>query len=205
MLHRSAGCWTWAATRTASDDVAVRIAADLSASTFDSRARDDVMRWKYSKLLMNLGNSAQAACGRIPEIGDIVREARREGVACYRAAGIDWTSEEEDRERRSDLLQMRPVAGRGRAGGSSWQSLARGTGSVESDYLNGEIVMLGRLHGVPTPVNETLQAVAGRLAREHAPPGSMTVDELQAEVERRIGAEEAVGQGGRCMKAEADG
>jgi 2-dehydropantoate 2-reductase len=35
------------------------------------------------------------------------------------------------------------------------------------DWLNGEIVLLGRLHGVPTPVNERLQ----RLARESAAQG----------------------------------
>ena len=28
------------------------------------------------------------------------------------------------------------------------------TGAVETDYLNGEIVLLGRLHGVATPVND---------------------------------------------------
>ena len=47
-----------------------------------------------------------------------------------------------------------------RPGASSWQSLARGTGSIEADYLNGEIVLLGRLHGVATPVNAALQRLA---------------------------------------------
>ena len=49
-------------------------------------------------------------------------------------------------------------------GGSSWQSLARGTGSIEAEFLNGEIVLLGALHGVATPVNALLQrlAAAGR-------------------------------------------
>ncbi|MGH9275276.1 MAG: ketopantoate reductase C-terminal domain-containing protein, partial [Acidimicrobiales bacterium] len=62
----------------------------------------------------------------------------------------------------------------------SWQSLARGTGSIEADTLNGEIVLLGRLRGVPTPVNELLQRTAHELARVGAPPGSMTIDELEA-------------------------
>jgi lysophospholipase L1-like esterase len=39
--------------------------------------------------------------------------------------------------------------------------LARATGSIETDYLNGEIAMLGRLHGVPTPVNALLQDLVG--------------------------------------------
>jgi 2-dehydropantoate 2-reductase len=79
---------------------------------------------------------------------------------------------------------MRPINGQRRGGGSSWQSLARGTGSIEADLLNGEIVLLGRLHGVVTPVNELLQVVANELAASGAPPGSMSEDELRARLPR---------------------
>ena len=81
-------------------------------------------------------------------------------------------SAETDRERRGDVLQIGEVPGRGRHGGSSWQSLRRGTGTIESDYLNGEVVLLGRLHSVPTPVNELLRRTALRMARDGAEPGS---------------------------------
>jgi 2-dehydropantoate 2-reductase len=70
------------------------------------------------------------------------------------------------------------VAGRARGGGSSWQSLARGTGSIEADHLNGEIVLLGRLHGVPTPVNELARRLVNGAARSLVPPGSLTPAEL---------------------------
>ena len=70
------------------------------------------------------------------------------------------------------------AANRSRPGASSWQSLARGTGSIEADYLNGEIVLLGRLFGVPTPVNLLLQQLAAAAAREGDRPGSLEVDEL---------------------------
>jgi 2-dehydropantoate 2-reductase len=69
-----------------------------------------------------------------------------------------------------------------RKGGSTWQSLARGKRVVEADYLNGEIVLLGRLHGVPTPINAGLQALANRMAREGLPPGSMSAAEVEAAV-----------------------
>ena len=75
---------------------------------------------------------------------------------------------------------MSPAAGARRGGGSSWQSLTRGTGSIEADYLNGEIVLLGREHGVPTPVNELLQRLANQFARERRAPGSITAGELAA-------------------------
>ena len=59
-------------------------------------------------------------------------------------------------------------------GGSSWQSLARGTGRIETDYLAGEIVRLGRLHGVATPVNELLQVLARGAAVSGAAPGAVS-------------------------------
>ena len=45
--------------------MASAIAADLDASTFESVPRPRIMAWKNSKLLMNLGNSIEAACGRV--------------------------------------------------------------------------------------------------------------------------------------------
>jgi 2-dehydropantoate 2-reductase len=157
------------------DDVCVRVAEDLSASTFSSVAEPLVMRRKYAKLLMNLGNALEAACGPAARGSALGVAARAEGVACFSAAGIDFASEEEDRERRGSRLTPR-----GRQGSSSWQSLARGTGSIETDYLNGEIVLLGRLWGVPTPVNELLQSVAGELARSGAAPGTLPLQELES-------------------------
>jgi len=53
-------------------------------------------------------------------------------------------------------------------------------GVVEADYLNGEIVLLGRLHGVPAPANDLLQRLANRMARERLVPGSMGEGEVLA-------------------------
>jgi 2-dehydropantoate 2-reductase len=164
------------------DDVAESIAAAFGRAGFSSVARPDVMRFKWAKLLMNLGNALEAACGPIPPGSRLYRAARAEGRAVIEAAGIDCATTEEDAERRGDLIAIRPIAGEQRGGGSSWQSLARGTGSIEADLLNGEVVLLGRLVGVPTPVNELLQRTAGHLARAGAPPGSMTSEELEAQL-----------------------
>jgi 2-dehydropantoate 2-reductase len=163
------------------DAFAEQFTADLEASEFSSTPDPKVMRKKYAKLLMNLGNAYQAACSDGDR--DMVAEARREGVACYQAAGIDFASDDEDRARRGDLVRIAPIAGQRRSGGSSWQSLARGHRTIEADYLNGEIVMLGALHGVPTPVNRVLQRVANRLAAAGSPPGAMSLKELKAEIE----------------------
>ncbi|MBI2170055.1 MAG: ketopantoate reductase family protein [Actinobacteria bacterium] len=156
------------------DDVATSVAAAFSASTFVSEARPDIMRWKYRKLIMNLGNAAEAVCGPEARIGELGRRATEEGEAALAAAGIDVASIEEDAARRGDLLRIRPAAGQRWKAGSSWQSLARGTGNIEADHLNGEIVLLGQAHGVPTPVNSLLQRLANQAAGEGWAPGAMT-------------------------------
>ncbi len=161
------------------DDVAVEIAALLSDATFSSQPLADVMRWKYRKLILNLGNAVEAVCGLSSSWSSpLSRLVRHEGEAVLEAAGIDAASIEDDKARRGDLLEMRPVPGHHRQGGSSWQSLARGLGSVETDYLTGEIVLLGRLHGVPTPANELLQRLANQMAADGRPPGSVPANDL---------------------------
>ena len=162
------------------DAVVQEVAATLSASGFSSVARPDIMRWKHQKLLMNLGNAAEALCGAGSGTRALAARARAEGRACLEAAGIPVATDEEDRDRRGDLLQVAPIDGRHRGGGSTWQSLARGAGTVETDHLTGEIVLLGRLHGIPTPVNEALQRLAVDAARVGAPPGSHTAEAVVA-------------------------
>ena len=158
------------------DDTARAVAAAFERSSFVSQARSDIARWKYRKLLTNLGNAVQALCGSGG--GELARRAQAEGEACLRAAGIAVASEEEDRARRAGVLRVQPIGGRQRPGGSTWQSLARAGGSIETDHLNGEIVRLGRRHGVATPVNALLQQLAAEAAYARRPPGELSEAEL---------------------------
>jgi 2-dehydropantoate 2-reductase len=165
------------------DDTAEKVAAAFAGATFSAEARADVMRMKYAKLLMNLANAVQALFGEQEGTHEIIGRARREGRACLSAAGLDVASPEEDRARRGGHITIRPLDGEDRRGGSTWQSLARGAGSVEVDHLNGEIVLLGRLHGVATPVNAALQRWTNDAARRLQPPGVADLDEFVARVE----------------------
>jgi 2-dehydropantoate 2-reductase len=159
-----------------------QIAADLAGSRFGTLVSDDVMRWKYAKLLGNLANSIEALCGRQARDGDAATElrdrTRAEALAVFAAAGIGYAPEEEIVAARGDQVRTGAVNGSSRAGGSSWQSLSRGTGTIEADFLNGEIVLLGRQHGVPTPVNAALQKLANQAARDRKAPGSTTPAEI---------------------------
>jgi len=161
------------------DDLSVQLAGTLEAATFGSIPRDDIVKWKYRKLLMNLANAVEAVCGREGVRGRLGEMVQAEGEAVLEAAGITVVSAEDDLARRGDALQIQAVGGEQlRAGGSSWQSLRRGTGTIETDYLTGEIVLLGRLHGVPTPANQVLQDVAAHMARTGEPPASRSADEV---------------------------
>jgi len=160
------------------DDLCEAVAAAVNASGMESVVRPDIMRWKHAKLLMNLGNAIGALCGPEARGGPLNELVRDEGEACLRAAGIDFASADEDRARRADKLRLAPVAGHSRFGDSSWQSLARGTGAIETDFLNGEIVLLGRRYGVATPANALLQSLATRAAVERQPAGSVDLEEI---------------------------
>ena len=163
------------------DELVSAVSAGFEAAGFLSTPRPDVARWKRRKLLMNVANAVQALVG--VGSGQGLREmATAEAEACFAAAGLDVASVEEDEANRQGRMEVTDVPGLTRGGGSSWQSLVRGTGSIEADYLNGEICLLGRLHGVPTPVNALLQRRANAAAAAGLNPGSTTEEELLAEL-----------------------
>ena len=164
-------------------DATIRqVCADFTRAGFSANPDPAVMRWKYAKLLRNLGNALQAICDAGRDAEAIMRLARDEALACYAAAGIDCASRDETAERYQGMRQGE-IAGAERGGGSSWQSIRRGTGDIEADYLNGEICLLGKRHGIPTPANEVLRYLAGKIAREKLPTGTYSVDQVMAEIE----------------------
>ena len=63
--------------------------------------------------------------------------------------------------------------------------MLRGTGNVETDYLNGEIAQLGRRYDIATPVNELLQRRANEMARRGLAPGTVSITELHQELAGR--------------------
>jgi 2-dehydropantoate 2-reductase len=161
------------------DATAREVASAFESARYSSHPTRHIQRWKYAKLLNNLTNAAEVVLGVDAVSGSaVVARARQEALACFAAAGIGYASDEDMRARIRDIVTHRPVRGREWHAGSSLQSVARGTGSVECDYLNGEIVLLGRRSGVPTPVNELLQRLAGDLARQRRQPGTLSEPEL---------------------------
>jgi 2-dehydropantoate 2-reductase len=134
----------------------------------------DLVGARWTKLLVNLGNAIPAITGlsfqrtsRHKKLGRAHLALVREGLAVARAEGvalqpIPWTSPALMKmlSFAPDVLarpiyasRVRRVLGDAPAYGSTWQSLQRG-GSLETEWLNGEIVRRGAARGIATPANE---------------------------------------------------
>ena len=175
------------------DDRAHAVAGALNASTFHSipRIERDALEVHQAADEPRQTRSTPRS-PPMPRMNELTKRLRTEGEACLRAAGIDFASRDEDKERRGDRMSVQPVNGEFRGGGSSWQSLARGTGTIETDYLNGEIVMLGRMHGVPTPANALMQRVANEACPQRR-AAQVGADRLGSRT-ARLAADEAAGR-----------
>jgi 2-dehydropantoate 2-reductase len=161
------------------DQTLQQVATDLVAANFDVPLPEDVMPWKYRKLISNIGNVFQALVARNGDWRPLVADAEAEARRVLDAAGIAYIGEEEEAAARAAGFTLKPVAGVDEfVGGSTWQSLQRGTGNIETDYLNGEIVMIAHRIGMEAPINEQLAILARRAATNGAKPGDINVDQL---------------------------
>ncbi|MBE9639461.1 ketopantoate reductase family protein [Salipiger mangrovisoli] len=163
-----------------SDAADAALVARLEAAGFPSAVREAVMQRKYGKLLMNLGNIVGAALGEEIDGTAVTAALKAEAEAVMAKAGIAWSDPAEDDDKRAAQLKIVEVPGVTRVGSSTAQSLARGAGSVETDYLNGEVSLLGRQLGVATPGNDWFTQLAARLVRNGAAPGAVTLAEVEA-------------------------
>ncbi|MEU9979587.1 2-dehydropantoate 2-reductase N-terminal domain-containing protein [Streptomyces sp. NPDC051014] len=162
------------------DQLAYDIAADFNAACFEVGVVSDVGRWQYAKLLTSLSDAVEAVSGSLddPRARSLCARVLREGQAVLAAAGIDPVGEDEQSAARDGKVRVLALDGVPFPGRSSWQSLARRAGSIEVDYLNGEVALLGRQCSRPTPLNELLQQLGNRFARERLAAGSLSVDRL---------------------------
>lgn len=153
------------------DERAEALASSLRGAGYLSETRPEIMAWKHAKLLANLMNAVVALSGADAARGELGKLARSEAEHVLRTAGISFVELETLRARLAALPRT-PRDGNN----SSWQSLQRGTGTIEAGYLNGEIVLLARLHGIEAPVNALVQRMADELARTRGEPGSVPAE-----------------------------
>ena len=165
------------------DPVLTSVAADLVAADFLAPLPGDVLPWKYRKLISNLGNVFQALVGSNGDWHGLREAAEAEAREVLDTAGIAYTSDEEERAAREAGFTVRAVPGvPDDVGGSTWQSLIRNTGNVETDYLNGEIALVAHQFGIDAPVNARLASLGRRAAAAGRQPGDLSAGDVAHEL-----------------------
>ena len=118
---------------------------------------EDMRRTKWRKWMLNTGASqtaveVQAECGffgQVEEFRDLMRMLMDEILAVGKAEGVNIT--EADRDEIIEMLVNFPPDKKM----SMLQDYEAGR-PIEIDEYAGEVVRLGRKHGIPTPANEIL-------------------------------------------------
>jgi 2-dehydropantoate 2-reductase len=155
---------------------------------------EDIRAAHWTKLIWNLQTAAPAVTGlsyqdsyQHPRVRELTINLLKEGLKVIKAAGIKTeavpgfpmgpieTMARESMPIASDLLKkMAESLGKVPVLGSTLQSIKRGT-STEVDYLNGEIVNLGKKLGIPTPANSLMVELVHQV---EATGKFLTVDDL---------------------------
>jgi 2-dehydropantoate 2-reductase len=173
------GRWP-ASLRTHTDaDLLQGLARAWTAAGIRVRLVDDVAPWKYNKLLSNLGNAAGALSADGADISRVAAAMCAEGEYVLRHAGIEFVSFKISTAARADGPTPRPVPGSNTGpSNSTWQSLSRNTGDVETDFFNGEIVRLAHRHGIAAPINAAMARVARSAVRNRLGPNHYSATQL---------------------------
>ncbi len=165
------------------DETVHKLALDLEKAGFLVMTNPRIMRSKNAKLLLNLANAVVGIVGLdddLEERAAFIEEVGEEARRVWENAGIDFEPEQKLNERVVDHVMKHSVLPEDtQYGGSTWQSLVKRSGSVETECLNGEVVRVARKTGIAAPLNERLCRVAEEMARRGLEPGSYSIPDLR--------------------------
>ncbi|MGH9755035.1 MAG: ketopantoate reductase family protein [Blastocatellia bacterium] len=187
------------------DNTAAQIAARLEEAGFRTTTHESIMAVKWSKLIMNLNNATSAIIDKhlqlslvTPAISNFMADVQEEGLRALDVAGISLEDSNNPYDLKRQLAELRSVVEDPEKIGaeanspvelrtypSTWMDLKLKRGETEAGYFNGEIILLGEKHGIPTPYNSTLFIIVETMAAKGAPPGLYTIEELANLVEQR--------------------
>jgi 2-dehydropantoate 2-reductase len=166
-----------------SDEMARQVRESFRRAGFEAGINDFIMRAKAAKCLGNLANAMRAITNDRGDSGKFMEATRREATQVWKAAGIEWEDRGEflERIRKKRTMATLPKGYLSIDGhpSSSWQSLTKGTGNIEAEQLNGDIVKLGAELGIRTPYNERLWRLADEMAKKREKPGKYTAEDLE--------------------------
>jgi 2-dehydropantoate 2-reductase len=140
----------------------------------------DVMPFKWGKLMTNLGNAVGAITnGSFRDTIQITQAAQEEASKILKEAGIRWLSEAQIRQEWPDFGAKPRSVMNTEEQSSTWQSLGRQQGTVETDFLNGEILRVAQRLGKAAPINETITRITSDMAIKKEKPGKYSTVELR--------------------------
>jgi 2-dehydropantoate 2-reductase len=188
------------------DDACLALCADLSRAGLEATASAHVMSMKWGKLVANLNNATTTITGywleqamSDLEMRKLMLAVREEGLAVLDAAGIEVEppAGEPSPIRIREMTQKlrRPPRPSSKNTGlavvrtysSMWQDLYLCRKTNEAEFLNGEIVALGKTLSIPTPYNSTLLEIVDKMFEEGLEPGIYTPVELSDFIRSRSG------------------
>jgi 2-dehydropantoate 2-reductase len=198
VVHTGAGPLGIGRWPTGLTELAREVVQAIGKTDIPAYATEEIAVHKWNKMAINLNNATFGLLGLSgqeaqtdPAVRAFLADVYEEGVRVLHAAGIRFEgppgSSIEDRIRslRGPAPDVTvPADEEPRHRPSLWQDLHHGGGQVEADWFNGEIVRLGRAHGVPTPYSALLLELITEMARRRERPGRYTLSDLRARLSR---------------------
>ncbi|MFC1921418.1 ketopantoate reductase family protein [Chloroflexota bacterium] len=161
------------------DELAEEVAVCLRTAGFYVMVTEDAILYKWGKLMSNLGNSVGAITNARGREADFISNAARQELdELLTKANVKWISQAQVSEEWPEITQPLRGSLTTESQSSTWQSLEREQGSVETEFLNGEVVRLAERMGLQAPINEMLLKITLEMAENHEHPGKYTANQL---------------------------
>ena len=162
------------------DGLVEAVGSELRKAGFYVLVSPDVMPYKWGKLMSNLGNATGAITNdNSRNSRSITEAAQNEAKQLLKEAGIRWLSEQQITAEWPDFGAKPRAALDTEEQSSTWQSLGRQQGSVETELLNGEIVRVARKLGKTAPINEGITRICTAMAANREKPGKYDSAQLR--------------------------
>jgi 2-dehydropantoate 2-reductase len=162
------------------DALVEAIAKQLRKAEIFVMVTPDIMRYKWGKLIRNLrtgvGAITNAGVADTQEIGKLARQELDDLLA---EAGIPYVTDEQIAAEWPEFTLESPNFAAGEDKSSTWQSLTRQQGSVETEFFNGEVVRLAKKRGREAPINDGINRIIQEMAAKRETPGKYTIAELK--------------------------
>lgn len=187
------------------DAAGERIAGDLRAAGWHVEIPGSILAVKWNQLVLDLNQATLSLLGlslsqalATSEVPSLMAEVIEEAGRVLAAVGMTVDSSGHDLPFSACGSLLRQAAGSAAHSMAAawpisslgersplWWDLEHRRGMTEAGFLNGEILLLGEKHQVPTPLNATLLSLVDRVAADQLPPGHYSVADLTSLIEQR--------------------